>query len=194
MNRRVYTSIIMILILAGCTPRYVVPLSDSYSQTQFSKLSKGYEKTVDTQYGEEIPFDDVYIRNHTVYITPKGSSEITRTIPLSQVSTINLISHPQLVSRLFASFAGTAIGIAAGWGLAKFIDSQHITSPESIIPIFDVTLIPIDGVMGGTVGYTASNTNMYRGKYLIIKHDTTYRLRPVKKQHLPKHPGVIMDN
>jgi hypothetical protein len=184
----------MILILAGCTPRYVVPLSDSYSQTQFSKLSKGYEKTVDTIYGEEIPFDEVHIRNHTVYIVSKDSSEITRAIPLSQVNTINLISHPQLVSRLFATVAGTIIGVAAGWGLAKFIDSQHIASPESIIPIFDVTLIPLGGVMGGTVGYTASKTDVYKGRYLVIRHDTTYRLRPAKEQQPPKRPGVIMDN
>ena len=64
--------------MAGCTPRYVVPLSDSYSQDQFSKLSKGYEKTVGTIHGEEIPFDEVHIRNHTVYIISKDSSEIKR--------------------------------------------------------------------------------------------------------------------
>jgi len=184
----------MILMLAGCTPHYVVPLSDTYSQNQFSKLSKGYKKNVETIYGEEIPFDDVRIRNHMVSIVRKDSSKLTRTIPVSVVSTINLIPPPQLVSRSFATFAGTVIGIAAGWGLAKIVDSQHITSSESIIPIFDVTLIPLGCVMGGTVGNTISQKDVYKGRYLIIKHDTAYRLSPVKKQHSPKRPGVIMDN
>lgn len=180
-------------MLTRCTPNYVVPLSDSYTQTQFAKLSHGYKKVIDTEYGAQIPFDDMQIRNSTIRITRRDSFRITKVIPLSEVSAIDLIPHSKLFSRLSVTVSGAVIGLTTGWGLAKLIDSQHIQT-YPIIPIFDIILIPIGGVMGGTVGYTSSQTNIYKGKYRIIPNGMTYRLRPAKKHKSPKRQGVLTGN
>lgn len=183
---------ILITAMAGCTPRYVVPLSSSYTQAEFAKMSKGYDKTVNTKYEEQITFDDLHIHDHTVYITTKDSLKSTKAIPLKEISSIDLMPKPDFGTRVFATVAGTVIGMAAGLGLARVIDSQHITS--GYLPIFDILLTPLGGVMGGTVGNTVSQKNIYNGKYRIVKSDTTYQFKPVTKQQSTKRPGVIMDN
>lgn len=178
------TWILLTFITLACATQRPIAKSDSYSISQFEKLSRYYSQTVLTESGDHIHVNRLSFQPDSIYIVGDiASHRYSKRLALSEIKNIRLApkSHPGVNGLLI----GLGISVPATVLAAK---------SDSYFAYISLFIPPVCGLIGFLIGTTFNHTKVFRGDYRIISDSSTYRFQPVKARRLPRrHVNPILD-
>ena len=177
--------IVLLLLTTGCASQRPVALANSYSISEFKKLSRHYRKTVFTREGDRIHASRLSFYPDSVDVVGESASH-----PYSKELVFSDIKKINLIPKMNPGFLGLLTGLAVG-GLA---DGAILFHSDTYFVYLTPFIPPATGLLGFLIGSGFNHTKIYKGAYRIIPDDGTYRLRRVKPKSLPqKHANPILD-
>ena len=177
--------VLFMLTTFGCASQRPVALANSYSISEFKKLSRHYYKAVFTQEGDRIHASRLSFYPDSVDVVGESASHsYSKELAFSDIKNIKLIP------KVSPGFLGLLIGLAAG-GLA---DGAILTHSDTYFVYLTPFIPPATGLLGLLIGSSFNHTKIYKGVYRIIPDGGTYRLQRVKPKKLPqKHANPILE-
>ena len=178
------TWILFTLITLSCATQRPIAISDSYSISQFKKLSSKYHKTVFVQSVDRIHDSRLSFQSDSVYVVGRlASHAYSKMLALSEIKKVRLSpkSNPGANGLLIG------LGISVPGTILAATSNSYYVYASPFIP-------PFCGLLGFLIGATFNHTKVFRGDYRIIQDGSTYRFQPVKARRLPRrHVNPILD-